>query len=107
MFSGAGLSMAPPSSLPNAADVANRCISNHLARTGEDLTRFAGNLDALARHFRTVGSEQYFLMSVVPWASLVRDPNDGHETIADFLATHLSAPVPDDELRLPYRIRCR
>jgi hypothetical protein len=90
VFAGAGLSMAAPSSLPNAANVANRCIDNHLARTGEDLTaRFGGNLEGLAHHFRTVGSEEYFITSVVPWASLVRDPNAGHEAVADFLAAHL------------------
>ncbi len=87
---GAGLSMAPPSSLPSSVRVANVCYDKHTLSTGLRLDpNLRNDLEALANHF----AEQNTLVSIfidrlVPWNEWnesVRPPNPGHSAIADFL----------------------
>lgn len=85
---GAGLSKAQPSTLPDAAAVAAACAAEYRRKVGTDLARpLHGDLEAMARHFRSVGRfDSLFIGELVPWAAFDRQPNIGHEAIADFLA---------------------
>lgn len=87
---GAGLSMAPPSRIPGAAKVAEMCAEKYRAETGTPLPDdIAHDLEKMAVHFRRSGQfEALFVHSLVPWALFNRDPNCGHEAVADFLACH-------------------
>ena len=93
VFCGAGLSMAPPSRVPSAERLAQECGAQYRARYGsacDSLPTAAENdLDALTTHFYARGElqsvfiDQLFHHSIRPF---VRDPNEGHYAIADFLA---------------------
>lgn len=86
---GAGLSMAPPSSLPSARSVAERCFDKY--RLEADANCDLGlrdNLEALAEHFARLNTLQtVFIEHLVPWPAFVRPSNTGHAAIADFLIT--------------------
>lgn len=86
---GAGLSMAPPSSLPSARAVAEHCFDKY--RLESDPNCDAGlreSLAALAEHFAGLNTLQsVFIEHLVPWGSFVRPSNAGHAAIADFLIT--------------------
>lgn len=86
---GAGLSMAPPSCLPSAKAVAERCFDKY--RLEVDPTcdvELRGNLEALAEHFAGTNTLQsIFIEHLVPWPAFVRPYNPGHSAIADFLLT--------------------
>jgi len=85
---GAGLSMAPPSSLPSAAVVAAHCNDQNLLLTGAPLNDdIKGDLEKISRYFRGCNSfESFFIVKLVPWEKFKGEPNSGHTTIADFLA---------------------
>lgn len=90
---GAGLSMAPPSSLPSARAVAERCFDKYQLEIdpGCDVG-LRDNLEALAEHFVATNTLQsVFIDHLVPWASFVRPSNAGHAAIADFLLTRAAA----------------
>jgi hypothetical protein len=84
---GAGLSMAPPSSIPGAATVASICAATYKSKVGNDLPEaVAGDIEKMAVHFRSAGSfEKLFINTLVPWELFNTDPNLGHEAVADFL----------------------
>jgi hypothetical protein len=88
LIGGAGLSIPPPSSLPTAAAVAAKCVATYKLQTGNDLPpAFLNDVEAVARHFRQDGRfESTFIGTLVPWSDFHREPNHGHEAIADFLA---------------------
>jgi hypothetical protein len=96
ILSGAGLSMADPSSLPSAANVARRCADAYSALTGTALDpAVRTDLGAMSLHFRNENRfENFFIARLVPWESLNGVPNVGHEAIADFLATGLLVGAP-------------
>ncbi|MBD9527825.1 SIR2 family protein [Paracoccus sp. PAR01] len=81
--------MAPPSSLPSARAVAERCFDKY--RLESDPNCDAGlreNLEALAEHFAGLNTLQsVFIEHLVPGSSFVRPSNTGHAAIADFLIT--------------------
>jgi hypothetical protein len=86
---GAGLSMAPPSSLPSARTVAERCFDKYRLESDPtcDLV-LRDNLEALAEHFAGLSTLQsVFIEHLVPWPAFVRPSNTGHAAIADFLIT--------------------
>uniref|UniRef100_B0SV35 SIR2-like domain-containing protein n=1 Tax=Caulobacter sp. (strain K31) TaxID=366602 RepID=B0SV35_CAUSK len=86
---GAGLSMAPPSSLPSARAVAERCFDRYRLESDPncDLV-LRDNLEALAEHFAGLSTLQsVFIEHLVPWPAFVRPYNTGHAAIADFLIT--------------------
>lgn len=86
---GAGLSMAPPSSIPSAQFVANKCFDTYRLESDPncDIT-LRDNLETLAEHFVTLKTLQsIFIEHLVPWKDFVRPPNTGHAAIADFLIT--------------------
>jgi hypothetical protein len=86
---GAGLSMAPPSSLPSARTVSERCFDKYRLESDPhcDLA-IRDNLEALAEYFAGLDTLQsIFIEHLVPWTAFVRTPNAGHAAIADFLIT--------------------
>ena len=88
LIAGAGLSIPAPSSLPTAAAVAASCVATYKRLTGSDLpTELHADVEALARRFREDGRfDSLFIQTLVPWSDFQREPNHGHEAIADFLA---------------------
>jgi len=86
---GAGLSMAPPSSLPSAKAVAENVFDKY--RLEVDPTFNIGlrdNLEALAEHFASTNTlKSVFIEHLVPWSAFTRPYNAGHAAIADFLLT--------------------
>ncbi|MER9938709.1 SIR2 family protein [Mesorhizobium sp. M0088] len=86
---GAGLSMAPPSSLPSARAVAERCFDKYRLESDPNCDiGLRDNLEALAEHFAGLNSLQsVFIEHLVPWPAFVRPSNSGHAAIADFLIT--------------------
>jgi hypothetical protein len=86
---GAGLSMAPPSSLPSAPQIAELCFDQYRMSVDPDCDpALRTDLAALAEHFVTKNTlKTLFIERLVPWAEFVRPPNSGHAAIADFLIT--------------------
>jgi SIR2-like domain len=93
LFCGAGLSMAPPTLLPSASDVANLCIDNDESKSGTQLpSEMRGRLDLVTEHFAErdlLG--KYFIKTLVPWSRLQSlNDNAGHRAVADFCLTKLA-----------------
>lgn len=87
ILAGAGLSMASPSNIPSAADLAETCAKKHESLTSSPLdAALVRDLEAQAIHFRATGGlENYFISKLVEWAPFRGEPNAGHIAIADFL----------------------
>ena len=85
---GAGLSMAPPSNLPSAADVAKTCSDTYTLHTGATLADgIRDDIAAISRFFKiSQRFETFFVGTLVPWPRLTGPANTGHEAIADLLA---------------------
>ena len=85
---GAGLSMAPPSSIPSADAIKRECAEKYRQAIGSALDPAATtDLEAMSRWFRQESRfNDLFIPKLVPWTKFNTSPNDGHETIADFLA---------------------
>lgn len=90
---GAGLSMAPPSSLPSAKQVAERCFDEYQSRINAEIDpALRQDLEALAEHFVGLNTlKTHFIGSVVPWAEFMRPSNPGHAAIADLLIIRAAA----------------
>jgi hypothetical protein len=84
---GAGLSMAPPSSLPSAANLARQCASKYEALTGspvDEPTR--SDLEAFARLLHGRNQLRPLLIGqYVGWEDFRARPNEGHCAVADLL----------------------
>ena len=94
LLCGAGLSMAPPTRLPSAWQIAQDCAAKYRVITGFDLPGdLANNIERLAEHFHDSKELQnVFLGQLINWAEFVRGPtNKGHTTIADFLGARFVA----------------
>jgi len=86
---GAGLSMAEPSKVPSAAELAVYCSKEYLKITGESVPQQAEHdLEKLTQHFIAMNAfESVFIRKlIIPMRSFSRYPNKGHFAIADFLA---------------------
>lgn len=86
---GAGLSMAPPSSLPSAWRVAGMCFDEYRLKIDPLIDpALRDNLEALAEHFVGLNTlKSVFIEHLVPWKEFERPPNPGHAAVADFLIT--------------------
>ncbi|MHC8350865.1 SIR2 family protein [Pseudomonas sp. RT4P38] len=86
---GAGLSMAPPSNLPSAWTVSERCFDKYRLESDPNCDLALRNdLEALAEHFAGLNALQsVFIEHLVPWPAFMRPSNTGHAAIADFLIT--------------------
>lgn len=83
---GAGLSMAPPSSLPSAVRIANLCYDKRIAV--ENLAPvLRDDIEGLAAVFYDRGLREFddVFVPLVPWNELLGMSNDGHAAIADLL----------------------
>jgi hypothetical protein len=89
LLCGAGLSMAPPSTLPSARRVAETCFDTYRLRVDPNIDpALRQNLEALAEHFVGLNTlKSQFIGNLVPWAAFERPPNPGHAAVADFLLT--------------------
>jgi hypothetical protein len=92
---GAGLSMAPPSNLPSAAQVAQDCVERYQAKFGHPLPPEAlPGLETMATYF--YGQHQLiqqFIYQVVNWSRFEADANPGHTALADFLECDVAQAV--------------
>lgn len=86
---GAGLSMAPPSSLPAAWQVARMCFDEYQLTIDPTIDlALRDNLEKLAEHFVGLNTlKPVFIEHLVPWKEFERPPNAGHAAVADFLIT--------------------
>lgn len=89
IFCGAGLSMAAPSTLPSAYNLAKMCWDNYrnqIDPTFDPTLKY--NLELLAEYFIDRGKFiNTFIQLIVPWDKLRSQHNSGHEAIADFLGS--------------------
>ncbi len=81
--------MAPPSRLPSAARVSEKCFEKYVTEIDSQFDpALKYDLEKLAQHFADQRTLQtVFIDSLVPWSDFVRQPNRGHVAIADFLVT--------------------
>lgn len=88
IFCGAGLSMALPSLVPSAQELARSCSTKYEDITGSTVsTELREDIERLAEFFYAQGDLQsLFIHNLVPWALFKTNPNPGHLAIADFLA---------------------
>jgi hypothetical protein len=84
---GAGLSMAPPSSLPSAAGVADLCYQKYRPIDPDVDPSLRYDLENLAEHISGHSSIKNFVETLVPWERFKGSSNTGHDAIADFLLT--------------------
>jgi hypothetical protein len=84
---GAGLSMAPPSCLPSAWQVAGLCFDQYRLTIDPDINpALRDNLEELAEHFVGLNTlKAVFIEHLVPWTEFERPSNAGHAAMADFL----------------------
>ena len=92
---GAGLSMAPPSSVPSANELAQLCFNRYTATIDQHLDPDLENdLEALAGYFFENGTLiSYFIRRLVPWDVFLVTPNRGHNALADFLISRIADAV--------------
>jgi hypothetical protein len=83
---GAGLSMAPPSSLPSAATVAAACYDRWVPIEPLD-PGLRNDLAGLADYFYDRRRFATEFVRIVPWNDFLGLPNAGHAAIADLLLT--------------------
>jgi len=87
---GAGLSMAPPSKLPSAADLSRACFDRWQAAIDPDVpAAYRHDLGGLATHIHRQGRFATFL-DVVPWTEFGGESNAGHAAIADLLTCRVA-----------------
>lgn len=88
IIAGAGLSMGEPSRLPSAKEVANDCFDRYATIEPGLSADLRDDLEALATLFFSKGEYEFqhvFIDQLVPWQKFIRQPNEGHAAIADFL----------------------
>jgi hypothetical protein len=88
VLAGAGLSMAPPSSLPSAAHIAAEAKKKYDATYGSTRPALAVSVDEKADFFFQKGelASTYF-KRLIDKDAFAGPPNGGHSAIADFLLT--------------------
>lgn len=93
VLTGAGLSMAPPSSAPSAAALAAECFDEYTAMANPACDPAMRNdLEAFAEYFYAQHTlKTIFIDRLVPWFRFSRPSNAGHAAIADFLLTRAVA----------------
>jgi len=97
IFCGAGISMAPPSKLPSATELAHLCAIRYKDEFGFDVPDEVGidNLEAIARYFYNRKQlRSVFIQKIVPWDIIRKaSTNEGHLALADFLSCGASQAV--------------
>jgi len=84
---GAGLSMALPSHVPSATELAEHCSQEYERRALPPPLPAAArtDLEKLARFFLANEQLGFLIDELVQWDRFCGDSNSGHETIADFV----------------------
>lgn len=92
---GAGLSMALPSDVPSAKDLANQVADAYRTVTGSlDLEPHRDNLEEVAEYFlQRHELEPILIRTLVDWRPFRGHPNAGHFCLADFLGAYVVAHV--------------
>lgn len=86
LLAGAGLSMAPPSSLPSAAAIAQSAKRKHDAMFCPDQPPLSTDIDAQAQHFFELGElATVYFRTLIDQDAFAAPPNSGHYCIADLL----------------------
>jgi len=90
-FCGAGLSMASPSSVPSARTVAAETSEQYKLQTGVALPANAPtDLEVLSSFALARGDlRKLILQKLIRWQPFIRNPNDGHFALADFLGAQI------------------
>lgn len=88
LFCGAGLSMAAPSAVPSAAELARDCANKYLTHSYRTPLPAGAqdDLEKLADFFYGQGLAGLFIRDLVNWKPFRRSPNKGHSAVADFAA---------------------
>ncbi|HWZ45661.1 MAG TPA: hypothetical protein VNW97_19455 [Candidatus Saccharimonadales bacterium] len=103
IFTGAGLSMTPPSAVPSAADLTQRCVQAYVQESlplpipAEALD----NLEKLTEFLFANGFQKDFIRRFMDWRPFRSNPNRAHLAVADFLtcgAAHSSITANYDNL---------
>jgi hypothetical protein len=88
LFCGAGLSVAPPSAVPGAVALTQQIIGEYNRRVLSPLPPAAtANLEALSEYLFAGGHQSLFVRDLVEWRPFTRNPNSGHQAVADFLTS--------------------
>jgi hypothetical protein len=88
IFCGAGLSLGAPSRVPSAATLTNQIIREYNLRALPPLPASAtANLEVLSEYLFGAGHQSLFVRRLVDWRPFRRDPNAGHQAVADFLTS--------------------
>lgn len=86
MLCGAGLSMAPPSNLPSAANLAAAAKRKYDATYGSTRLALPAGLEEQAEHFFQRGElGTVYLRTYIDKDAFAGQPNPGHEAVADLL----------------------
>jgi hypothetical protein len=88
IFCGAGLSLGTPSRVPGAATLTQQIIREYNLRALPPLPASATvNLETLSEYLFGQGHQSLFVRKLVDWRPFRRDPNAGHQAVADFLTS--------------------
>ena len=88
VFCGAGLSMGLPSKVPSAGVLTEQIIAEYNLRGLPPLPPAAVvNLETLSEYLFAAGHQSLFVHHLVNWRPFKRDPNAGHQAVADFLTS--------------------
>lgn len=88
LLAGAGLSMAAPSNLPSAAEIAHDAKVEYDARYGGVRPPLPLGIEEQAEMFFTAGELGVFLKEYVDQDVFAAQPNPGHVAVADLLLSH-------------------
>jgi SIR2-like domain len=87
-LTGAGLSMADPSSIPSAAVLTSQVVAEYERRALPALpAEVKGDLERLTEYLFDENMKDMFLYDLVQWRPFRRSPNLGHRAIADLLTS--------------------
>lgn len=88
LLCGAGLSMAPPSSIPSAATLAGKAKQKYDSTYGTSRPALAESIDDQTEFFFQRGElADVYLRSYIDHDAFAAEPNDGHFAAADLLLT--------------------
>ena len=86
--------MAPPSSLPSAAKIAEGVREKYISHFGKSADEFPEELDQQAECFFDNNQlKNYFIRSLIDHHAFAANPNHGHIAIADLILTQATEAV--------------
>jgi hypothetical protein len=86
LLAGAGLSTAPPSSLPSAAEIANRAKQKYDSTYGSAAPPIPNGIEDQAEYFfRRQELDSIYFRTMIDHHAFAGPPNQGHYAVADLL----------------------